>query len=72
MDTIKDPIDEVILEAALQNRVKASTLNHTERAWLVGQLTQRGETADQIGARIQVSRRTVKRLRRVYEQKFLA
>ena len=55
--------DELLVPAALDGRIWASDLTYPERVWLVGQLTERGDSIDMICTRIRVSRRTAQRLR---------
>lgn len=59
-------IDEVILDAALAGRISARSLTLTERVWLAGQLTERGETIPSICRIMGTSRRTAQRLRARY------
>lgn len=61
-----DDIDEVILDATLAGRISAKGLSPAERIWLVGQLTERGETIPAICKLTGMSRRTAQRLRARY------
>lgn len=61
-----DDVDEVVLDAALQGRIRRQGINLTpaERVWLVAELTRRGETVQSISQMTCMSRRTVHRHRR--------
>lgn len=55
--------DPLLLEAALAGRLWLSDLAAHERAYVVGQLTARGESADLIASRLRCGKRVVQRIR---------
>lgn len=61
---MSDLFDELLVPAALDGRIWASDLTYPERVWLVGRLTDRGDSIEMICTRIRVSRRTAQRLRK--------
>lgn len=55
--------DELLVPAAIDGRIWASDLMYAERVWLVGKLTERGDSIAMICERLRISRRTAQRLR---------
>ena len=55
--------DENTIEAAMAGRVHHEHLTPHDRAWLIAQLTHRGNTTDTIAAWLRCSRRTVQMVR---------
>lgn len=59
----EEEFDPLLVDAALDGRIWASDLTYSERVWLVGKLTARGDSVATICDRLRVSRRTAQRLR---------
>ncbi|QKY79932.1 hypothetical protein PQD13_gp20 [Gordonia phage Clawz] len=61
--------DPLLVDAALDGRIWATDLLYAERVWLVGKLSDRGDSIQMIMTRLRISRRTAQRLRAAARRK---
>lgn len=57
-----EEVDPHLVEAAMSGRLYASDLTYIERVYVAGRLSEAGDTAAQVAARLRVSLRTAQRL----------